>query len=134
MFPQPSVIELIKDKRTQKQFYLDNSIPTANFILVDGLADIRKNKSFLPAVNKLGKDGYDGKGVQVIRSESDIAKGFDAPGLLEDLVDFEKEISIIVARSITGKMTCFPAVEMVFHPEHNLVDYLFRQQVSVKLI
>jgi 5-(carboxyamino)imidazole ribonucleotide synthase len=79
----------------------------------------------LPAVNKLGKEGYDGRGVQLLRNEQDLAKAFDAPGLLERLIDFEKEIAVIVARNEKGEVISYPAVEMVFHPEANLVEYLF---------
>ncbi len=79
----------------------------------------------MPAVNKLGREGYDGRGVQVIRTTDDLSKVFDAPGLLEKLVDFEKEISVIVARNEKGEIASYPAVEMVFHPEANLVEYLF---------
>ena len=49
VFPQPKVIEIIQDKRIQKQFYLDNNIPTAEFILINNREDIQKNESFLPA-------------------------------------------------------------------------------------
>ena len=51
--------------------------------------------------------------------------GFDAPGVLEELIDFEKEISVIVARNARGEVRTFPVVELVFHPEKNLVEYLF---------
>ena len=125
VFPQPEVIELIQDKRTQKEFYRKNNIPTAEFILVDSKQDIKKHVAFLPAVNKLGKEGYDGRGVQIIRNEKDFEKAFDAPSLLEKLIDFEKEISVIVARNENGEIVSYPAVEMFFHPEANLVEYLF---------
>lgn len=125
IFPQPAVIELIQDKCKQKKFYQDKGIPTAEFLLVNDKEEIRRNKSFLPAVNKLGREGYDGRGVQVIGTEKDIDKAFDAPGLLERLIDFEKEIAIIVARNEAGQLVTYPAVEMVFHPEANLVEYLF---------
>ncbi len=125
VFPQPEIIELIQDKRIQKQFYKDNGIPTADFVLTENAHEVRANKKFLPAVNKLGREGYDGRGVQILRSEHDLEKAFDAPGLLERLVDFEKEISVIVARSERGEVKTFPVVEMVFHPVHNLVEYLF---------
>lgn len=125
VYPQPEVIELIQDKRTQKEFYKSNGIPTAEFILVQNAAEVKVNASFLPAVNKLGKEGYDGRGVQILRSEKDLANAFDAPGLLEKLIDFEKEISVIVARNEAGEIKTFPVVEMVFHPVHNLVEYLF---------
>jgi 5-(carboxyamino)imidazole ribonucleotide synthase len=125
VFPQPEVIELIQDKRLQKKFYQQHQIPTAEFILTENAADVRTKSYFLPAVNKLGREGYDGRGVQIIRTENDLNKAFDAPGLLEKLIDFEKEIAVIVARNHKGEITSFPVVEMVFHPEHNLVEYLF---------
>jgi len=125
VFPQPEIIELIQDKRKQKQFYKDNSIPTADFILTENKNEVIANKHFLPVVNKLGKGGYDGQGVQIIHSEKELDKAFDAPSLLEKLIDFDKEISVIVARNEKGETQTFPAVEMVFHPEANLVEYLF---------
>ncbi len=125
VFPQPEVIELIQDKRKQKEFYKRHQIPTADFILTENKQEVIANRSFLPAVNKLGKEGYDGRGVQLLRSEADLEKAFDAPGLLEKLIDFEKEIAVIVARSESGEIISYPAVEMVFHPTANLVEYLF---------
>jgi 5-(carboxyamino)imidazole ribonucleotide synthase len=125
VFPQPHLIELIQDKRSQKKFFKENNIPTADFVLVNNQEDINNHHSFLPAVNKLATEGYDGRGVSIIRSQSDIPKGFDKPGLLEKLVPFEKEIAVIVARNEVGDIVAYPAVEMVFHPEKNLVEYLY---------
>lgn len=125
VYPQPSIIRLIQDKREQKQFYVREGIPTADFVLTETAEDVALHKERLPAVNKLGRGGYDGKGVQVLRSEADLAVAFDAPGLLEDLVDFETEISVIVARNASGELETYPACEMVFHPTANLVEYLF---------
>jgi 5-(carboxyamino)imidazole ribonucleotide synthase len=125
IFPQPHVIRLIQDKRTQKQFYKDHGLPTADFILTENKDDVRKHADFLPAFHKLGRDGYDGKGVQRITSPADFDKAFDAPGLLEKAVDFDKELAVIVARNENGEVATFPTVEMVFHPEANLVEYLF---------
>jgi len=125
VFPQPEVIELIQDKRTQKKFFLDHGIPTADYVLTAGREDVMRYVDFLPAVNKLAREGYDGRGVQLLRSAADFPKAFEAPGLLERLVQIEKEISVIVARNADGQVKTFPAVEMVFQPEANLVDYLF---------
>ncbi len=125
VFPQPEIIELIQDKRTQKEFYKKNNIPTADFLLVQDKEEVANHVSFLPAVNKLGKEGYDGRGVQILRTEQDLNKAFDKSGLLEKLIDFEKEIAVIVARNENGEIVSYPAVEMVFHPTANLVEYLF---------
>jgi len=125
VYPQPEIIELIQDKRKQKTFYKANRIPSAEFILTENKSEVAAQKGFLPAVNKLGKGGYDGRGVQVLRSVDDLKKAFDQPSLLEKLVDFKKELSVIVARNESGDVTCFPIVELVFHPEANLVEFLF---------
>ena len=125
VFPQPRIIELIQNKQTQKQFFLDNGIPTAEFILTKTKADVKNHLEFLPAVNKLAKEGYDGRGVQLLRNEKDLEHAFDAPGLLEKLIDFDKEIAVIVAKNESGQIVSYPPVEMAFHPEKNLVEYLF---------
>jgi len=125
VFPQPEIIELIQDKRRQKQFYSEHGIPTSEFILTENAHDVAANAAFLPAVNKLGRDGYDGRGVQILRTEKDLSKAFDLPGLLEKWIDFQTEIAVIVSRNETGMVSSYPAAEMVFHPEANLVEYLF---------
>ncbi len=124
VYPEPDVIAMIQDKRIQKQFYKDNNIPTADFVLTENLADLKNHIDKLPAVHKVGRGGYDGRGVQIIRTKTDLKKGFDAPSLLEKLVPFKKELAVIVARNREGEIKAFPPVEMVFHPEHNLVEYL----------
>ena len=125
VYPQPHLLALIQDKRKQKQFYLDHDIPTAEFILTENKAEVIANASFLPAVNKLGKEGYDGRGVQVLRTDVDLDLAFDAPGLLEKLIDFDKEIAVTVARNERGEVVAYPAVECAFHPTANLVEFLF---------
>ncbi|MES2732056.1 MAG: 5-(carboxyamino)imidazole ribonucleotide synthase [Bacteroidota bacterium] len=125
IFPQPEVIRTIQDKQLQKQFYYEHGIPTADFVLTDNRDQVGLHTQFLPAFHKLGKAGYDGRGVQRLRSVEDLHKAFDAPGVLEKAVDFDREISVIVARNLRGEVASFPVVELVFHPEHHLVEYLF---------
>lgn len=72
-------------------------------MLTENRAHVRNYADFLPAFHKLGKDGYDGKGVQRIASTADFDKAFDAPGLLEKAVDFDKELAVIVARMSAAK-------------------------------
>lgn len=124
VFPQPHLLRMIQDKRTQKQFFQQYGFPTADFRLIESREEIKEHIDFLPAYQKLGKGGYDGKGVQLIAHEGQISDGFDAPGLLEKAVDFEKELAVIVARNIHGEVKAFPTVEMVFHPVQNLVEFL----------
>jgi 5-(carboxyamino)imidazole ribonucleotide synthase len=125
VYPQPSVIKIIKDKRIQKQFYKDHNIPTADFVLTDNKDAVKANADFLPAFNKVGTGGYDGGGVQRLTNVDDIEeKAFEAPSLLEKLIDFDREISVVAARNANGEIKVFPTVELVFNPKYNLVDYL----------
>jgi len=124
VFPQPHILRMIQDKRLQKQYFKDHGFPTADFILIDSAEEIAQHLDFLPAFHKLGKGGYDGRGVQSIQSDADISLGFKEPGLLEKAVPFVNELAVIVARNEMGEVTAFPTVEMVFHPTQNLVEFL----------
>lgn len=123
IYPKPSALRIIKNKIIQKQFYKDNEIPSPAFKVLQNKGELNDYISFLPAVHKLGEGGYDGKGVQVIKTSADIGKGFDAPSVLEKMVDIQKEIAVIVAVSETGDTALFPPVEMVFNQALNLLDY-----------
>ncbi|MBI3133198.1 MAG: 5-(carboxyamino)imidazole ribonucleotide synthase [Bacteroidetes bacterium] len=125
VYPQPRLIRMVQDKGLQKEFYAKHGIPTSPFRLIESKDGLNENQTFMPFVQKLRKGGYDGKGVQVIKTETDFEKGFDAPSVLEKFVDFEKELAVIVARSSTGEVKSFPAVELEFNPEANLVEFLF---------
>ncbi len=123
VYPQPSVIRVIQDKRLQKQFYREHGIPTADFVTVNNREALIAYKHMLPAMQKIARGGYDGRGVVRLQNPADLVKGFDAPSVLERLVDIDKEISVILARSVSGEVKVFPPVELVYH-EQNLVDYL----------
>ena len=124
VFPQARVIRLIQDKGIQKQFFKENDIPTAPFQLVSNKRELVNPNFPFPYMLKQRKDGYDGKGVMKINNIADIDNAFDSPSLIEELVDFEKEVAIIVARNSNGEMKTFPMVEMEFNAEANLVEFL----------
>lgn len=124
IYPQPEVIELIQDKGLQKIFYQTNSIPTADFFLIENKSQINKYFDYFPFFQKTRKGGYDGRGVKKITSIASIDNAFDEPSVLEKAVDVEKEISIIVARNKNGEIALFPPVESIFHPTAHLVNYL----------
>jgi 5-(carboxyamino)imidazole ribonucleotide synthase len=124
VFPQARVIRLIQDKGVQKQFFKENDIPTAPFQLVSSKKELVNPNFPFPYILKQRKDGYDGKGVMKMESVADIDAAFDSPSLIEELVNFEKEVAIIVARNSDGDMKTFPMVEMEFNAEANLVEFL----------
>jgi 5-(carboxyamino)imidazole ribonucleotide synthase len=121
--PSPAALRTIKNKILQKQCYLQNQLPSPSFLITKNKLDTINLLSFLPAVQKLAVGGYDGKGVQVLKNEKDIEKAFDAPSVLEKMVDIYKEIAITVAIDSKGQFVCYPPVEMVFDPILNLLDY-----------
>jgi 5-(carboxyamino)imidazole ribonucleotide synthase len=124
VYPQPEIIRMVQDKGLQKQFYLENNIPTSEFILLESEKDLVNHINFLPAFQKSRLAGYDGRGVKGMFLPNDLEEALEGPCLLERKVDYDKEISVIVARNTLGEITTFPPVELVFHPEKNLLDYL----------
>ena len=124
VYPQSRIIRMIQDKGLQKQFFRENNIPTSPFQIINGVADLKKSTFKYPYIQKLRKDGYDGRGVLKIGSESDHIKAFTAPSLIEEWIDFEKELAVIVSRNENGEIKTFPCVEMEFNPEANLVEFL----------
>jgi 5-(carboxyamino)imidazole ribonucleotide synthase len=128
VFPQPEIIEMIKDKGTQKNFYKAHDFPTAPFRLYDGLAAIKhaidEGDIGFPFVQKARRDGYDGRGVAVINSKDEMGELMDTPSVIEQKVAIKTEIAVIAARNEAGEVCTFPTVEMHFYPKANLVDYL----------
>jgi 5-(carboxyamino)imidazole ribonucleotide synthase len=123
VYPKPSAIKIIKNKVIQKQFYKENNIPSPEFIITENASEIMMHKHFLPAVHKIGQGGYDGKGVQVIKTESDLEKAFNDHAVLEKMVNIKKEIAIIIAMNDKGETAIYPPAEMCFDPVLNLLDY-----------
>src|SRR5699024_2241938 len=124
VYPQARIIRLIHDKGLQKEFFKQNDIPTAPFQLISSREDLKATHFNLPYIQKLRKDGYDGRGVMKILSENDINTAFEAPSLIQKWIDCELELGVIVARNENEEVKAFPVVEMEFNPDVNLVEYL----------
>lgn len=124
VYPQPRVIRLIQDKGLQKQFFKLNDIPTADFELIQSIEQLQATGFDFPLIQKIRKDGYDGKGVVKLYSRNKLENAFTAPSIIEQCIDFEKEVAVIVSRNERGEIATFPMVEMDFNPEANLVEFL----------
>jgi 5-(carboxyamino)imidazole ribonucleotide synthase len=123
VYPRPHALEIIKNKIKQKNFYKENEIPTSPFMVTAKKEELKGHLDFLPAAHKVAMGGYDGRGVQLLKSSQDIDKGFDEEAVLEKLVNIKKEISIIVAMDNEGKTAVYPPVEMIFNQTLNLLEY-----------
>lgn len=128
VYPKPSTVQVIQDKGLQKMFYKERDIPTAEFQLFNDEKEIKealKNKQIaFPFVQKSRKDGYDGKGVEVVSNENDLINLLDCPSIIEERINIKTEISIIVARSASGELLHYEPVEQHFNQAANLVSYL----------
>lgn len=122
VYPRASALSIIKNKNFQKNFYKENEIPTAEFVITNGLKDIADHPGLFPAIHKIATGGYDGRGVISIKNKDEFYMGFDEPAVLERKIKIEKEISIIVA-SNGIEIVVYPPIEMIFHPVLNLLDY-----------
>lgn len=129
IIPSPKVLQIIQDKGLQKQFFIENKIPTAPFQLIDQPTQWKEAAIALGGnkiVAKTRKDGYDGKGVKVVRT-LDIENGeipFETKSIAEKLIPCVKELSVMVARDKSGNISTWPVVEMEFDPIANLVTFL----------
>ncbi|MFN8252908.1 MAG: 5-(carboxyamino)imidazole ribonucleotide synthase [Ferruginibacter sp.] len=123
IYPSPAALKIIKNKILQKQFYKDNEIPTSDFIITQNKNELQQQSGFLPAAHKIGMGGYDGRGVELLKTADDLARGFDAPAVLEKMVQVKKEIAVIIAVNDKGENAIYPPVDMVFDMRLNLLDY-----------
>lgn len=128
IYPEPRQLQIIKDKGLQKIFYDKYEFPSPRYLLYNDKEDIIKSIESgvqqFPFVQKLCRAGYDGKGVSVIKNNEDLVRLLDGECIVEELIDIQKEISVIVAKSSTGEIMTYPPVEMTFNPTANLVECL----------
>ncbi len=123
IYPKPSILQIIQHKGLQKDFFVEYEIPTANYKRYSTPKDINKEISF-PFVWKTAQFGYDGTGVKVVRSASDLNNLPNVDCIVEDLIPFKNELAVIVARNAEGETKTYPVVEMEFHPTANQVEYV----------
>ena len=128
VYPKPKTLKIIQDKNIQKSFFVDNKIPTSNFKFFNSISDLKKslalNEIVFPCVWKKTKFGYDGFGVKILNSSEDINSLPDSEMIIEELVSFDKELSVIVSRNSDGKVNCFETVEMEFNSISNQVEFV----------
>jgi 5-(carboxyamino)imidazole ribonucleotide synthase len=126
VFPSPKTLRLIQNKGIQKDFYYNNTIPTAAYKRFENLEALKAESSNLklPFVWKCTEFGYDGMGVKIIRTQSDLDNLPNVECISEEMIPFKNELSVIVCRNVSGEIKTYPVVEMEFHPEANQVEYV----------
>jgi len=128
VYPSAETLATIQNKAKQKLFYVDHNLPTAEFTRYAYIDELKRavehNVQPLPFVWKSAQFGYDGKGVKIVRTITDLDELPNVECIAETLVPFKKELAVTVARTPDGEVKAYPVVEMEFHPEANQVEYV----------
>jgi len=133
--PSPETLKVIQDKLLQKTFLSENRIPTAKFIQINSMDDLRHGleRFGYPALLKARRDAYDGRGNYKIDSLKDVEKGFayfkGQNLMLEKFVPFKMEVSVIAARNTKGQIKTYPLVENI-HENNILRETIAPARVS----
>ena len=126
--PTPEILRIIQDKNLQKSFFKENNFPTSDFSYFNSKNDLlnsfKKSNLSFPCVWKKTKFGYDGFGVKILNTKNDFSNLPDAEMIIEDLIEFKKELSVIVAVNKKGDIKAYETVEMEFNPDSNQVEFV----------
>lgn len=115
--PAANAVAVAQDRILEKSFVRDAGIETARFAPVRTHQDLGPALEYIgvPAVLKTSRFGYDGKGQAVIRQAEQLPGAFDSlgcqPCVLEELLDLEREVSVVIARGSDGATVTYPVAE-----------------------
>ncbi len=117
LYPNARAVGIAQDRLLEKRFFHECGIGTAPFAPVDSLEDLMRAMEItgLPAILKTRRMGYDGKGQARLRSPEDAAGAWaevgGVPCILEGMVSFETEVSLIAVRGRSGQVVFYPLIE-----------------------
>jgi 5-(carboxyamino)imidazole ribonucleotide synthase len=126
VYPPPAALEVSQDRLAEKQLFDRLGIPTTQYVAVDTRADLEQAVKRLgyPAVLKTRRFGYDGKGQVVLRGHDDVERAWKHlsghPLLLEEHIDFDRELSQLAVRGRRGSVEYYALVEN--HHEHGILQ------------
>ena len=119
VYPPPEALRVGQDRIAEKSFFGQLGIPVPRFTPVSSEAELLQGVQAIgtPAILKTTRAGYDGKGQARIRAAAEATEAFHSlprvPLILEEFLDFEREISLIAVRSRAGEIRFYPAIENV---------------------
>jgi len=117
IFPDPQILKIIQNKKTQKQWLLNHDYPTPNFLH-------SSLPTQFPCIQKHATGGYDGRGVQIVQNAAHLASLVtNIETFNEEMISIEKELSIIIGRNQNRETYLFDPVETIPNNEHQL-DHL----------
>lgn len=117
VYPSSNALEVAQDRLTEKNFFHQLDISTAEFAPVDSLEDLQQAMEHIgyPAILKSRRMGYDGKGQVVLKSANELDEAWvhmqGVPSIVEGFVPFQREVSLIAARRPGGEIAFYPLSE-----------------------
>lgn len=117
--PGAQAVTITQDRIHEKTFLRDNGFPTAPFAVIHSLDDLEKNINNIgtPAILKVSRFGYDGKGQFGLKSHADIAAAWNTlqgeACVLEQRMPLDIEVSVVLARGLNGEVATYPVAENI---------------------
>ncbi|MFA5985667.1 MAG: 5-(carboxyamino)imidazole ribonucleotide synthase [Methylococcaceae bacterium] len=114
VYPPPKALAVAQDRLLEKNFFNELNIPTPTYADITSLQQLSQVMTDIgwPAILKSRRMGYDGKGQSLLNSTEDLAPAWQllngAPAIVEAFVPFQREVSIIAARSVSGETAFYP--------------------------
>jgi 5-(carboxyamino)imidazole ribonucleotide synthase len=133
--PSTATLKVIQDKYVQKKFLRENGLPVSDFIQVESVSDLKEKILSLgyPVMLKTRRDAYDGRGNFRIEKPDQLDQAYHQfagrPTMLEKVINFQKEVSVIAARNTKGQIATYPLVENI-HAENILEMTIAPARVS----
>lgn len=131
IIPSPHALAIIQNKGKQKLFYQSNHIPTVDFFIANNKTELVEKLTHFDTekvVIKSSTGGYDGKGVYINYKKKIVENinrvPFDGEVMVEKFIDCKTEIAVLAVQDTFGNTQIYPAIEMEFDKQSNLVSYL----------
>lgn len=135
IYPHPPCVQIAQNRKLEKNFFKKIGLPVTPFFVIESLEDLNllpKDWEF-PCILKTNLFGYDGKGQWKVSSLEELKnileKEPNVNHILEKIVPYDKEISVIGVRFSNGKVFCYPPVENI-HTEHILDISIYPARIS----
>ena len=113
--PSASAVAVAQDRIIEKTFLRDNGFTTAPFLIIENESDFNEvTDDYFPAILKVSRFGYDGKGQERISSIEEAKQAFQdfgAPCVIEKMLSLDLEVSVVMARNANGDSECFTLAE-----------------------
>lgn len=113
--PSADAVSIAQHRVREKTFFRDSGLPVGPFVAVSEIADLPSDETMYPAVLKVARFGYDGKGQSRVANQQEAIAAFEdfkqEACVLEKMLDLDLEVSVVLARDAKGHIEAFPTAE-----------------------